>query len=140
VFATPLGIEHHDWEAGPSGVANTGWGLSLRPRDMAKLGQLVLDGGEWRGKRLVSRDWLATSTAPRVSLDPDVAYGYQWWILGGDTQGGADLVTAVGWGGQLVVVAPSLDIVVVSTGADYESGREGALAFVREFLRDVVET
>jgi CubicO group peptidase (beta-lactamase class C family) len=136
----PLGIERYEWEKGPGEITNTGFGLSLRPRDMAKLGQLVLDGGEWNGERLVSEEWLDVSTAPRVRLGPDVAYGYQWWLLLDErAPEEAEMIVALGWGGQLVIVVPRLDLVVASTAADYSSEREGALKFVRPFLRDVVE-
>ncbi len=51
----PLGIERWSWESAPGGLTNTGWGLYLRPRDAAKVGQLVLDGGSWDGREIVSR-------------------------------------------------------------------------------------
>jgi CubicO group peptidase (beta-lactamase class C family) len=137
-----LGITDYEWEAAPHGLTNTGWGLSLRPRDLAKLGQLVLDGGEWQGEQVVPTEWLDLSTASHVRLSDEVGYGYQWWLL--FDQGGrhddVDLVIALGWGGQLVIVAPALNLVVASTAADYASQREGVLKVIRPFLSDVVVT
>jgi CubicO group peptidase (beta-lactamase class C family) len=136
----PLGIERYEWEKGPGGVTNTGFGLSLRPRDMAKLGQLVLDGGEWQGERIVSGEWLDASTTPRVRLRSDLAYGYQWWLLLDErAPARPQMIVALGWGGQFVFVVPELDIVVVSTADDTTSQHEGAMKFIRPFLRTIVE-
>ena len=71
----PLGITDYEWVAMPNGETAAASGLRLRPRDMAKIGQLMLNGGEWDGKRIVSPEWLQESILPRRSS----SYGYQWW-------------------------------------------------------------
>lgn len=108
----PLGIREYDWQRYPNKVVQTGGGLSLRPRDMAKIGSLVLDGGRWRGKQIVSEAWLRESIRQQA---PDLPYGYQWWLLGDPPQP-ADAYGALGRGGQLIVVVPELDMVAVLTG------------------------
>jgi CubicO group peptidase (beta-lactamase class C family) len=59
----PLGIQDWEWARFPNGDPGTSGSLHLRPRDLAKLGQLVLDGGAWQGRRIVSADWINQMTA-----------------------------------------------------------------------------
>jgi CubicO group peptidase (beta-lactamase class C family) len=133
----PLGIASLQWETGAQGLTNTGWGLHLRPRDMAKIGELVLRRGHWGGQRVVSEGWLALSTARHITGSSGSGYGYQWWHLATEA-GVPDVVFASGWGGQLIFVVPSLDLVVVSTAGEYSGRSRGALEFIRPLLRDVV--
>ena len=80
---TPLEIEQVHWEKCPMGTEKGGWGLYIRPEDMAKLGQLVLNDGLWNGKRLISSEYLKKATAhhatPPETLG-DYHYGYQIWV------------------------------------------------------------
>jgi CubicO group peptidase (beta-lactamase class C family) len=62
----------------PYGEIAAASGLRLRLRDMAKIGQLVLSRGEWKGKRIVSAKWLEESLKPRFLTEPTYHYGYQW--------------------------------------------------------------
>jgi len=75
----PLGITEFEWIRMPSGEIAADSGLRLRPRDMAKLGQLVLSQGEWKGKRIVSASWLRESLRKKIDA-MHLHYGYQWWI------------------------------------------------------------
>ena len=108
----PLGIRDYDWQHYPNGLVQAGGGLSLRPRDMAKIGSLALNGGSWRGKQIVSEKWIRESIRQQA---PDLPYGYQWWLLGDPPQPAA-AYGAVGRGGQLIIVVPELDLVAVLTG------------------------
>jgi CubicO group peptidase (beta-lactamase class C family) len=108
----PLGIRDYSWQRYPNQVVQTGGGLSLRPRDMAKIGLLVLNGGRWRGKQIVSEAWIRESIRQQA---PDLAYGYQWWLLGDPPQPAA-AYGALGRGGQLIIIIPALDMVAVLTG------------------------
>ena len=138
VLFEPLEIRSHRWEVGPGGVTNTGWGLHLRPRDMARFGLLFLRNGDWDGRAVLSAEWVRSSTAPVVRLSDDWHYGYQWWRMPLSAQrpsGNDDIRVAQGWGGQLIFVAPTLDMVVVSTAGDYSRTRPGALRFIQELLR-----
>lgn len=110
----PLGITESTWPTDPQGVSR-GWGdLQLHPRDMAKVGQLFLDGGRWSGTEIVSEEWVAQATETVITVDADgTGYGYQWWILPAPFDG---LFEAQGRGGQAIVVWPENELVVVFTG------------------------
>ncbi len=79
---------------------------------MAKIGELMLNNGRWRGKQLVSEAWIAESIRQQV---PDQPYGYQWWLLGDPPRRSA-AYAALGRGGQLIIVIPELNMVAVFTG------------------------
>ena len=116
----PLGIHDVRWPADPRGH-NHGWGdLQLRPRDMAKLGQLFLRQGRWRGRQVLSDTWIRTATSAHVerTVNRD-HYGYLWWVKGEDYPG---MFEAVGRGGQRINVWPAKDLVLVFTGGAFEPG------------------
>ena len=80
---TPMGITDVLWEKCPMGVEKGGWGLYIRPEDAAKLGQLVMDGGVWQGRRLLSAEYLAAALTPHAippASTGDFNYGYQIWV------------------------------------------------------------
>lgn len=123
----PLGIQDAMWEQDPQGYYD-GWGdLSLHPRDMAKIGYLFFNQGEWDGRQIVSRDWVAAAT---VAQTPQAAgedpYGYGWWI-NPDIEGS---YRADGRGGQYIIVLPEWDLIVVTTGGGFAIDQigEGLLA------------
>ncbi|MDX1383047.1 MAG: serine hydrolase, partial [Thermoanaerobaculia bacterium] len=114
-----LGIDSYRWFAAPDGTRHTGGGLSLRPRDFLKIGQLVLDGGAWNGRQVVPAAWIAESTS-RQTGEGDTPYGYQWWLGSFDAGGEAvEAIQALGYGGQILSIFPSLDLVVAFTAGDY---------------------
>ena len=115
----PLGIEAWTWERGSGEVVNTGWGLSLRPRDMAAIGQLVLNRGAWEGNAVVPEDWVTESAVPRTQFTNGTGYGYQWWIGRGGSEGAT---IAWGYGNQYIIVLPTLALVMVSTAENYLGG------------------
>ncbi len=118
----PLGIEQWDWYRNREGHPHTGGGLDLSSRDMARFGQLYLQGGSWDGRQVVSRDWVTASTRRHVVFDPprgdEVGYGYLWWILRPDPGGNGrqDIYAAMGFRAQYIFVVPEHDMVVVVTG------------------------
>jgi CubicO group peptidase (beta-lactamase class C family) len=128
----PLGIDSYEWYGFPSdpGMTVASSTLYLRPRDMAKIGQMYLDGGVWNGTRVVSEQWVSQSTqeamgmvaseSPIPSLDP--AYGLLWW-LGTFSTGDTQTYFAAGWGGQFIFVLPDPEMVVVFTAGGFE-GRD----------------
>ncbi|MBK3662153.1 serine hydrolase [Bradyrhizobium diazoefficiens] len=120
IFA-PLGIEDVAWYKDPvSGLPTSASGLSLRPRDWAKIGQLVLNRGAWDGRQIVSASWADQSTAEHIKTREPQSYGYQWWL--GRSQDGSsvvDWIAAKGFNSQKTIIIPALDMVVV-----FNAGRE----------------
>ena len=115
----PLGIHQYTWGHHQDGTVDTGGGLRLSPIDMAKIGYTFLDGGKWKGKQIVSSEWVTLSTKPRVNPHHvfGSGYGYQWWC-GESNLSGREIKTffAAGRGGQYIFVVPELDLVTVFTG------------------------
>jgi CubicO group peptidase (beta-lactamase class C family) len=137
----PLGIGTSAWEELPDGY-NGGSGLDLRPRDAARLGQLMLQNG-WSGARsLVPEPWLRASVADGWSVPGSVGpveeleYGYLWWR---DPERGAFF--AWGFGGQFVYVAPLIDLVVVAT-TEWRGVRDdiGDVRLREEVMKLIVES
>jgi|GEM_PF-289575 len=115
----PLGIITYNWEEEKQeGYPCCQGSLELLPRDMAKIGQLVLNRGMWNGKQIVSKEWIKESTTPKAKPD----YGYMWWRgesrLDGKT---IESVVATGIGSQFICIFPSFDAVVVMTGSNYHN-------------------
>ena len=134
----PLGITDWEWVADLHGRPMAFTGLRLRPRDMAKLGRLVLNHGQWRGRQLVPADWIAASLQPRISTGfGGLQYGYLWWT-GTVAWKGQQLPwsAAFGNGGQRIFILPALDLTVVITSGAYGDGR--AASRVNAYFRDIV--
>ncbi len=121
----PMQIMDARWWS-PYSLANGGSGLFLRTRDLAKFGQLYLDGGIWQGQQLISAEWIADSVVRRVDLSDVLSfsegYGYQWWLdeLPYQSQLLETWVTS-GYGGQYLFVIPGLELVVAFTGHNYDN-------------------
>jgi len=124
-----LGIQRSSWFRNRDGHPHTGGGLDLLPRDMAKFGQLYLQGGRWGDQQVVPSRWVDKSTRQIVTFDPPrgpvVGYGYLWWILSPDPggQGEERIYAAMGFRAQYIFVVPEHDMVVVVTGGT-QNGRD----------------
>lgn len=114
----PLGIFEWEWVNGSDGFAAASSGLRLKARDMARIGQLMLDRGQAFGNRVVPPGWLAVSFKPRAVVESGLHYGYQWWI-GHLLQSGKPWAAAFGNGGQRLFVIPSLDLTVAILAGNY---------------------
>lgn len=114
----PLGILDVAWMTDRQGIPYGAGGFRLTPRDMAKLGYLYLRKGQWEGRQIVSSGWVDVSTQryADVDVDPHFGYGYHWFTVP-SMKGFA----AVGLGGQIVLVIPESDLVIVTTAATQES-------------------
>jgi CubicO group peptidase (beta-lactamase class C family) len=120
VLFEPLGITDWEWGHMDSGNPGASWGLRLRPRDLAKIGQLILDQGVWHGRQIASAAWINDMTAPHV-IRPKISYGYLWW-RNQTTVGGSTIawVGGIGWGGQCLNIVPQLALVMVVTAGVYD--------------------
>lgn len=114
IFA-PLGIKDVEWNKSPfDGLATSSEGLNLRPRDWAKIGQLVLNRGVWEDKQIVPAAWVAQSTTEQIKTEGPLAYGYLWWLgRSPDKDGVVQWIAASGFKSQKTIIIPALDMVVV---------------------------
>jgi len=116
----PLGITDFSWYLLRPDFVYASGDLSLRPRDLAKIGRLYLHSGLWSGTRLLSSEWVAASAPPVFVMQPwpgCAGYSYGWWPRTEIYGSGA--YAAEGWGGQALIVMPELGAVVVFTGGSY---------------------
>jgi CubicO group peptidase (beta-lactamase class C family) len=112
----PLGIDFY-WKRTPAGLADTEGGLYLTPRDLAKIGYLYLKDGVWEGERILPEGWVRASTKSRVATNEKTyGYGYKWWVVSRKGSGSYDAYAAWGYGGQLLIVVPELELISVFTG------------------------
>ncbi|HPS13260.1 MAG TPA: serine hydrolase, partial [Prolixibacteraceae bacterium] len=115
-----LGITNFSWDNSASNVSVGGWGLSLRPVDMVKFGQLFLHKGKWNNEQVLPESWVEESTQIHCQANKWCDYGYQWWRYGEamKTSGAlptTDIYFASGRGEQYIWVLPSYNAVVVCT-------------------------
>lgn len=121
---SPLQISDTKWLTNYKGM-NDGWGdLFLYPADMAKIGKLVLDKGKWRGKQIISRQWITKSLKTFSKLPDDKGYGYGWW-----TNDKVGYYEAAGRGRQTISVIPSKNMVVTMLGGEFDAGTIGKHIF-----------
>lgn len=127
----PLGIpeDHVIWRLDASGHTRVA-ACNMVPADLARIGLLMLQGGQWDGARIVSASWIERSLVPRVTVREGVQFGYHWWLR--DARG-AQIVGAEGYGGQCLFLVPEYALVVVTTG-DFSSGPEGAFRLLEDHL------
>jgi len=125
----PLHIDKPKWEESPQGINCGGWGLYLKTEDLAKMGQLLLQKGEWNGKQLIPAEWVAEMSKKQVeSINPGTrieqaeergmtketsdwmqGYGYQMWRCR------PGCFRADGARGQYIIVVPDKNAVIAIT-------------------------
>jgi CubicO group peptidase (beta-lactamase class C family) len=136
--ARPLQFGPYHWNLMPNDEGYFGGGAWLRPRDLLKVGQTCLDGGSWRGRRIVDASWVTRSTAPHFHISPTTTGidpqqfgefygegddGYAWHLGGVRSEKRAyPGYAATGNGGQVLLVIPELELAVVFTGGNYRQG------------------
>ena len=114
----PLGFGHVYWEKLALGYYNGGSGLDIRPRDMAKLGKLLLDQGMWNGREILPPSWIQQAMHPSRQSSgtygplAQIDYGYLWWLAEARDN---PIQLAWGWGGQFIATFPQKDLVVITT-------------------------
>ncbi|MNO84419.1 6-aminohexanoate-dimer hydrolase [compost metagenome] len=121
------------WVADPIGLNTGGWGLTLSPADMAKIGQLCLDGGIWNGKQIVSTGWIDESTKEHSRWDKlSLSYGYLWWVENGNSY------AAMGDGGNVIYVNTKKKI-VVSIASLFVPKVKDRLELIKEYIEPIFE-
>ncbi|MCR5315991.1 MAG: beta-lactamase family protein [Bacteroidaceae bacterium] len=146
----PLHIDKPKWEESPQGINCGGWGLYLKTEDLAKMGQLLLQKGEWNGRQLIPAEWVEEMSKKQVeSINPgtrleDAAakgmtvetsdwmqgYGYQMWRCR------PGCFRADGARGQYIIVVPDKNAVIAIT-SDVED-LQGELNLVWEHILPIL--
>ena len=121
----PLGITAFDWIKGRDGTPSAASGLRLAPRDLARIGQLLVQRGRWDGRQVVPGSWVEASLRPAVAIDELSRYGLHWYL--GEVSVPARAgprpepwIGAFGNGGQRLYVLPGLELVVAITAGNYD--------------------
>ena len=115
-FFEPLNITHWQWESAKDGTPFGAFSLYLKPRDFAKVGQLLLQNGRWGNLQIIEKNYLHEATLP-YATQWDKPYGYYFWL--DETNKG---FYAHGHGGQVLLVVPSKNLVLLYTAWPYTSG------------------
>lgn len=119
------------WVIDESGVNTGGWGLTLSPMDMAKIGQLYLDGGTWKEKQIVSNKWIKESTKEHSRWEKfNLSYGYLWWV---DNNNG---FSAMGDGGNVIYVNTKKKI-VVSIASLFVPKVKDRIEFIKQYVEPI---
>lgn len=148
-----LGIRNYSWAVLRDGTPLLAGGLRMSLRDMARLGQLVLDHGRWKGRQVVSADWIAQSTA-RQTPPTEYPYGFYWHLSDPENPwrgqppsylGPIDrfrAVMAIGQAGQAVVVLPEADAVIAVVSSNWQPGMGKAYPteIINRYLVPAIET
>lgn len=133
----PLGISDWHWKRTPSGTVDTEGGLYLDARDLARIWQLWLQGGRWKGAPIVSERWVRESVTPQVATSTRAGaprYGYKWWLYSNPVRPDAVIWAGSGFGGQFPMAFPDQDMVVVFNAWNISGGPTLPLRAVQERL------
>jgi CubicO group peptidase (beta-lactamase class C family) len=116
-----MGIRHIEWLVYKDGITMGGYGIKTTPRELGKMGQLILNDGKWGNEQIVSKNWLDEMTSAKVSdtetQNSDLTFGYLWWY---DTKRNVKLMW--GRGGQLVFINKEKNLIVVITAETNTGG------------------
>lgn len=120
----PLGIQAPESSFTPLGITNGGGGMRLSSRDWLKIGQLMMNQGQYKQQSIINSDWVAASLKRRAVIEESrqIEYGYLWWIY--DFKIGDDNImayAAAGNGGNYLFMLPTLDAQVLITSTAYNT-------------------
>ena len=126
VLFAPLGISAFEWIENRNGYAIAASGLRMTPRDLARIGVVVLHGGRHEGRQIVPEGWLQAAFEPAVSMPDGRRYGYQWYLNSFLRNDGGRIrrepaISAMGNGGQRLFILPGLDLVIAVTAGNYDA-------------------
>lgn len=124
----PLGITEYKWIKDVKGYPCTGGsngGLCLNARDLAKIGLMVMRGGQWNGRQVVPQEWLDEAVRGQFQVGTIQKFGYLWWSGSIKIKGKKlDYVQASGYGGQLLHLVPEIDLIIVFQSWSRDEGAD----------------
>lgn len=137
---TPLGITRFEWAAGQDGIHSAASGLRLLPRDLARIGELVLAGGRWADRQIVPQAWIESSHKPAIPTGDGLHYGRQWFLgeapVGGFAAPPRPWIGAFGNGGQRLWLMPSARVNLTILAGNYNA--PDAWIFPTRVWREIV--
>ena len=105
----------YEWYCDPQGTVTAGWGICMSALDMAVIGAMVLYGGQYNGKRIVSEEYIEDMIAPHLKLGERFGfmnYGYLWYKPYDDRE----VYAAIGDSGNIIYVSRENGVSVGMTG------------------------
>jgi len=122
------------WVVDPQGSNMASWGLFLTPDEMAKIGQLYLNSGNWNGEQIVSREWIAESTQEQSRCVEwgNLGYGYLWWIID------AESYAALGDGGNVIYVNHKNNM-VIALAAQFMPNAADRIGWIKQMIEPMFE-
>lgn len=120
------------WVVDPTGVNTGGWGLTLTPIDMAKIGQLYLDGGIWKKKQIVSSQWIDECTKKQSRWEQlNLSYGYLWWVIENTNE-----YAAMGDSGNLIYINKKNNM-VISIACLFMQDAKDRIEFIKKYVEPI---
>ncbi len=124
-------VDISGWVTDAAGTHAAGWGLTLTAMDMAKIGQLYLNGGIWEDRQIISAEWIAESTAEHSRWKKrNLPYGYLWWVT-------EDGYAAMGDGGN-VIYANTKKKLAVSMAALFAPRARDRIGLIQKYIEPVL--
>lgn len=137
----PLDVSGGIWQRMGGGLFFASGGIFLRPRELAKIGYLFINGGYWNDKQVVSQDWIDDSTNGHIltggrTIAAAQSYGYQWWIIDFHANNKTyPCCMAAGWGDQYMLVFPGQEMIIIFNGGNYlRSGSISPFDLVEDYI------
>ena len=136
---SPLGITRYKWEYTPAGVPNTAGGIRLTSLDLARYGQLYLNGGFWKNRQIIPEEWVSKTLSKQKQIPDRINefYGYLFWnktfLINNKSY---EAFYCAGNGGNYVMIFRDLQLVVVITATAY--GQPYAHRQVNRMLSDYI--
>ena len=120
LIADPMQMGKYGMFLSPTREPFMGGGIRLTSRDFLKIAQMMMNGGRWNGKQIVSAEWAKKSTSPLTTIQNNRKYGYLWYVFEYPYKGRIiQTFCAAGNGGQIAMGIPELDMVIAFNGGNY---------------------
>ncbi|MBQ4573359.1 MAG: serine hydrolase [Clostridia bacterium] len=135
-FVTSKSPKENGWFCDNNGIVTSGFGLCLSAEDLAKIGQMCLNKGEFNGKRIVSSEWITQITTPYVKCDEKFAfmqYGFLWWIIDDKKK----IYSAIGDSGNVIYVNTDKNI-VISVTATFKPLVFDRVEFIQKYIEPFI--
>lgn len=137
----PLNVSGGVWQRMGGGLFFASGGVFLRPRELAKIGYIFINGGYWKDTQIVSKEWIEDSVTEHIltygrTLPAAHGYGYQWWIMDFRANNKTyPCYFAAGWGDQYMFIFPGEGMIVVFNGGNYQrSGSISQFDLVEDYI------